>query len=251
MLTPRVALSHLQANIPHSYSVSRTIVIELSTMRSGSTLLKALMSAAPDISSLPEVNFSRYRGADALARIHALCEERIIVLKRPAWFNDAGRYPRLPAVPDTLRLILARDVHTNVASLRKMVFRKLEPRMPRGPIDRWLAARYWSPAYDALLDRFPHGKAGNFWLRYEDLVAEPLDWTAKLFRFLGSEHQEGIDSYPAPVDYDWKWGSDDGGEKIKSLKVQANPVPQSSMEILARVQAIPRVAATRKRLGYG
>ncbi len=228
----------------------RTIVIELSAMRSGSTLLKALMAAAPDISSLPEVNFAKFQSADAPQRIAALCPERIVVLKRPSWFHDARRYPTLPNVPHTRRLILARDVHTNVASLRKMVFRQLEPRLPSGPIDRWLAAKYWAPTYAGLLQRFPHDGRANFWLRYEDLVADPVSWTAQIFAFLGSARAEGVDSYPPPKDYQWKWGSDDGGDKIKSLKVQPNPIPRQAREILARVRHLPIVADTRHRLGY-
>jgi hypothetical protein len=227
----------------------KTIALELSIMRSGSTLLKALMSAAPDISSLPETDFQKYQSVDAASKIAALCNERIVVLKRPAWFNETKSYPKLPNISDVKRVILARDVHTSTASLRKMVFRKAEPIIPNF-VDSWLANGYWASVYANLLDRFPDNGSTNFWIRYEDLVKDPIQWTGKLFQFLGSERNEGIDSYPPPSGYDWKWGSDDGGDKIKSLKVQAPKIPQSSLDILERVQALPKVADVRARLNY-
>lgn len=229
--------------------MEKTIALELSVMRSGSTLLKALMAAAPDISSLPETNFQKFQSANAEAEIAALCPERIVVLKRPAWFNETNSYPKLPNVPLAKRVILARDVHTTTASLRKMVFRKAEPLAPK-LVDKWLANKYWGPVYANLLDKFPDDGNMNFWIRYEDLVRDPIEWTGKLFRFLGSDRTEGVDSYPPPQGYDWKWGSDDGGEKIKSLTVQAPKVPQSSMDILKRVKDLPIVAKVRSRLGY-
>ena len=228
---------------------AKTIALELSIMRSGSTLLKALMSAAPDISSLPETNFQRFQSDNAEAEIAGLCPERIVVLKRPAWFNESRSYPRLPNAPDAKRIILARDVHTSVASLRKMAFRKLESIIPKR-VDNWLANGYWASVYANLLERFPDDGNRNIWIRYEDLVVDPIQWTGKLFRFLGSERSEGTDSYPPPEGYDWKWGTDDGGDKIKSLKVQAPKVPQSSLEILERVRDLPRVADVRQRLNY-
>lgn len=227
----------------------RTVALELSVMRSGSTLLKALMAAAPDISSLPETNFQKFQSTTAESEITSLCSERIVVLKRPAWFNETKRYPKLPNVPNLKRVILARDVHTTTASLRKMVFRKAESMAPRS-LDNWLANKYWAPVYANLLDRFPDNGTTNFWIRYEDLVQEPIEWTGKLFRFLGSDRTEGVDSYPPPQGYDWKWGSDDGGDKIKSLTVLAPKIPQSSIDILERVQSLPQVAAVRTQLGY-
>lgn len=227
----------------------KTIALELSVMRSGSTLLKALMAAAPDISSLPETNFQKFQSATAASEIASLCDERIVVLKRPAWFNETKRYPKLPNISKVKRVILARDVHTTTASLRKMVFRKAELWAPKY-IDNWFANNYWAPVYANLLDRFPDDGNSNFWIRYEDLVQKPIEWTGKLFRFLGSDRTEGIDSYPPPQGYDWKWGSDDGGDKIKSLTVQAPKIPQSSLAILERVQGLPQVALVRARLGY-
>lgn len=234
---------------PSEAIAKKTIALELSVMRSGSTLLKALMSAAPDISSLPETNFQKFQSDSAEEEVSSLSGERIIVLKRPAWFNEIDSYPRLPNVADHKRVILARDVHTTTASLRKMAFRKAEPLVPKRA-DNWLANRYWAEVYLNLLQRFPDDGISNFWIRYEDLVSGPIEWTGKLFRFLGSDRSEGTDSYPPPSGYDWKWGTDDGGEKIKSLKVQAPPIPQSSLAILDRVRNLPSVKKAREKLGY-
>ena len=234
---------------PSEAIAKKTIALELSVMRSGSTLLKALMSAAPDISSLPETNFQKFQSDNAEEEVSNLSEERIIVLKRPAWFNEIDSYPRLPNVADHKRVILARDVHTTTASLRKMAFRKAETLIPKRA-DNWLANRYWADVYLNLLQRFPDDGISNFWIRYEDLVSDPIEWTGKLFRFLGSERSEGTDSYPPPSGYDWKWGTDDGGDKIKSLKVQAPRIPQSSLDILDRVRNLPSVKQARTQLGY-
>ena len=65
---------------PSELTARKTIALELSVMRSGSTLLKALMAAAPDISSLPETNFQRFQSADAEKEISSLSGERIIRL---------------------------------------------------------------------------------------------------------------------------------------------------------------------------
>jgi hypothetical protein len=234
---------------PSEAIANKTIALELSVMRSGSTLLKALMAAAPDISSLPETNFQKFQSADAEREISNLSGERIIVLKRPAWFNETSSYPRLPNVANPKRVILARDVHTTTASLRKMAFRKAEPLIPKR-VDNWLANGYWAKVYLNLHKRFPEDGVSNFWIRYEDLVESPIEWTGKLFQFLGSERSEGTDSYPPHDGYDWKWGTDDGGAKIKSLKVQAHRIPQSSLEILERVKDLPLVKLAREKLGY-
>lgn len=234
---------------PSEAIAKKTIALELSVMRSGSTLLKALMSAAPDISSLPETNFQKFQSDNAEEEVSSLSKERIIVLKRPAWFNEIDSYPRLPNVANSKRIILARDVHTTTASLRTMAFRKAEPLIPKRA-DNWLANSYWANVYLNLQRRFPDDGISNFWIRYEDLVKEPIQWTGKLFRFLGSERSEGTDSYPPPSGYDWKWGTDDGGDKIKSLTVQAPRIPQSSLDILERVKDLPNVKQAREKLGY-
>ena len=73
------------------------IVCVASTMRSGSTLLKALLAEASDVSNLPEQNFQKFvSDAQAADKIAALDDNPIIVLKRPGWYNEIGSYPRLP-----------------------------------------------------------------------------------------------------------------------------------------------------------
>jgi len=234
---------------PTASPSDRVIAVELSAMRAGSTLLKALMAAADDISSLPEINFQKFTGPDARPRIEALCPERIVVLKRPAWFHEAGAYPRLPEVAGLKRVLLARDVHTCVASLRKMAFRRLEPLVPSA-VDRWLAERYWARLYANLRSRFPPLENTNFWLRYEDLCERPKETTAALFAFLGSERTEGTDRYPPPANYDWRWGSDDGGPKIRALSVQPSRVSPRAAAAARRVFPLPATRRTRRLLGY-
>lgn len=228
---------------------SKQIIVELSTMRSGSTLLKALLGSAPDISSLPEIDFQKYQGPNAVEEMEALSEKRIVILKRPAWFNEGARYPKLPNAKNVKRIILTRDVATNVISLRKMAFRKAEPFIPKW-MDIVISNLYWAKVYGSLLNKFPANDPQNFWIRYEDLVSDPITWTAKLYAFVGSEKTEGIDSYAKP-EYKWKWGTDDGGDKIKSLKVLPPKLPTERIaEIHQSLKNSPDVHEVRRALGY-
>ncbi len=230
--------------------LEKQVVLILSTMRSGSTLLKALLAAAPDISNLPEIDFQKYQSNEAGKEIAALDDYPIIALKRPAWFNESNRYPKLPRIDNAKLVILTRDAHTNGLSLRKMVLRKLAPLGPRW-MDAWIAKNYWAKVYGKLLERFPKDDSSNFWIRYEDLIQDPITHTANLFSFIGSSQTEGVDAYPRPGNYEWKWGTDDGGDKIQSLKVQApKAVPQEALKILERVKTIPEVQRVREALGY-
>ena len=47
-----------------SEAIEKTIALELSVMRSGSTLLKALMAAPPDITAF-ETTFQKFQSDDA------------------------------------------------------------------------------------------------------------------------------------------------------------------------------------------
>lgn len=232
--------------MPDSPSPGQAVVI-LSTMRSGSTLLKALLAAAEDVSNLPEIDFQKLKSMEEVAQ---LAQEPIKVLKRPAWFNETGRYPALPPFP-AKRIILARDVAATVLSLRKMAFRQAEGWLPENAVNRWLGTRYWAQVYDRLFERFPADDPSNFWIRYEDLIAQPRQRTAELFAFIGSRQRHGVDEYPPPGDYEWKWGSDDGGPKIRGLKaLPPRPPRERELNAMKQLHPLPSIAAARRKLGY-
>jgi hypothetical protein len=230
---------------------SKTVAVLLSTMRSGSTLLKALLATAPDVSDLPETDFQRFTGERACSRLCALGPEPILVLKRPAWFNEIGRYPRLPEVPRLKRIVLVRDAYPNVLSIRRMLFRHVPLLLRTNVGNRFLVERYWFPITERLAGLAAVDPIDTRLVRYEDVLEDPEGETARLFEFLGSARTEGTATYGAPADYEWKWGSDDGGERIRTLSV-GRPREETSVDtrLAATISRSASVSALRRRLGY-
>jgi len=219
-------------------------------MRSGSTLLKALLAEAPDISNLSEVDFQRYQGGKAVANLSALAPERVILLKRPAWFNELPRYPRFPNLPAYRTLLLVRDVVPTVHSLQKMTFRKAAPLLGNlyAP---WLARRYWAGVTERLLALRDEHPDTTCLVRYEDLTERPIEETARLFAFIGSEQTSGVDSYNMPEGHSWKWGKDDGSPTIRTLRVQPARKPRDPTPRLQKVvDTDERIQRLRRVLGY-
>lgn len=230
--------------------VDKTIVLILSAMRTGSTLLKALLAVAPDVSNLPETNFQRYTGPHDFKKMRDLSRERIVVLKRPSWFNELTTYPHLPPFPRIKKIVLIRDVYETVRSLHKMVFRGLAPHFPSCG-HRFLAERYWTATYENLLALEEHDQEQFIRVRYESLVQNPVEETARLFEFIGSEQPEGVRAYSPPSSFQWKWGSDDGGAKIQTLEVQApKPTQYTNTSLVRIIEASERILHLRKKLGY-
>ncbi len=219
-------------------------------MRSGSTLLKALLAEAPDISNLPEKDFQKFcDDPQALEKIKALDEHPIVVLKRPGWYNEIGRYPRLPKINGLKTVLLIRDVYETVESLRKMTFRTLAPWVGRF-VDGWLAKRYWLGLTNSLLNLHQNQAFETHLVRYEDLTDNPIDETQKLFQFVGSQQLQGVDTYSKPDDFRWRWGSDDNSANIKSLRVQARPPKPRTNSRLVDLMNDPRISDLRSQLGY-
>ena len=203
----------------------RRVALIVSTMRSGSTLLKALLAVAPDISDLPETDFQQYAKSGKENEIFSLCSDPIIVLKRPAWFNEISTYPKLPEIPNLKKIVLIRDAYENVASLRNMVLRNFPFELkPFG--NTFLAEKYWLKINERLVQMAEGDPKNTQLIHYKDLLQTPKKITQQLFSFLGSAQKEGIDQYQKPTGYKWKWGQDDGGEKIKTLKVLKPQTPK-------------------------
>ena len=222
----------------------KTAVFVVCTMRSGSTLLKALLATAPDVSHLPEVNFQEF---SSFKQIKKLSNKKIIVLKRPAIYKEVETYPIIPNVENRKIIFLTRDVFETVHSLLDMN-KKTNNTDTSWTAER-LATNYWASVYEGILSKM-NGTSDVIQIKYEDLVGEPVKHTERLFSFIGSTKKTGTDTYSKPKKYEWRWYLDDGGEKIKSLKVQANEPVVVSEEFREFVETNDRIQDIRKTLGY-
>ena len=220
-------------------------------MRSGSTLLKALLARAPDVSNLSEVNFQQFAGDRSdREKLWSLDSRRIIVLKRPAWYHEVGCYPRLPNISGMKVILLVRDVYDTVQSLRKMTFGRVANVMSPLVIG-WLARNYWAGVNQRLVNlQRTLGDEARL-VRYEDLVGRPIDVTQELFKFIGSQQSTGVDNYEEPDNRRWHWGSDDSSPAIRSLQVQSpRIVNQSNARLIRIIDATKKIAELRERLDY-
>lgn len=236
------ALSHFPRLIAPKH-----FVFIASAQRSGSTLLKALLAVAPDVSHLPEVPFHLYSRRNAW-QLKTLSDKPIIVLKKPSWPNETN-YPQLPPVGAHKIVLLIRHPYETLVSTGKM-YEAMNPDF----WEEWSYERmlydYWLPTYEGMLARGLHLKENSHIVRYEALVEDPVKHTAALYKFIGSERQTGTDTYQNRSE-SWTFMTDDGSDKIKSLKVQPSFKPRENKHLLQIIQREPRVTALIKVLGYG
>ena len=201
----------------------KTIVILLCCVRSGSTLLKALLAEAEDVSHLPEIDF-RDHMSDKYGfyrSVYALDEKRILVLKRPHWFKNANDDRDIPALPTVKTIVLLRDVSGVVGSIKDMLTQVDQKRFKEYiDYDENQMVDYWCDTYENIYKTLDDMDQNYRIVKYEELVANPKAVTADLFSYIGSQQKEGVDVYKVPEKYTWDWGKDDGGQKIKNLKVQ-------------------------------
>ncbi len=218
----------------------------MSAQRSGSTLLKALLAVAPDVSHLSEVPFHRY-GRFNSWQLRSLAEERILVLKKPSWPGEHD-YPSIPPVGDHQIIVLIRHPYETLLSTGKM-YEKLQADF----WSRWsyqsMLYDYWLPTYERMIDRGIADLPNSMAVRYEDLTAHPKRETERLFRFIQSSRRDGTDTYEK-LPKGWAYMQDDGSPNIKSLRVQSRAIQRTNRELLEMIEADDRVKAVLKRLGY-
>ncbi len=227
-----------------------SIVAIASTMRSGSTLLKALLAEADDVLNLPERNFQNRQVVAKILAQHQPNDPPIKVLKKPAWYQESKRYPTIPTIESVRTIALVRDVYDTVISLRKMTFRSLA-NLSAPLVTGWLAKSYWANVTQNLVNLARSRPHDVKLIRYEDIVGDPITVTKGLYKFIGSSKEEGTKAYSAPKDYSWRWGSDDGSPNIKTLEVQP-PREKSVTEsrLLNIMESCDQVNSLRRELGY-
>lgn len=218
----------------------QNLVCLVSAMRSGSTLLKALLGQAPDVSHLEEYNFALLNAENkylSYLKLKDISKEKIILLKRPRWFTDKN-YPRIPSI-DAKVIILYRDVVGVVKSLSK--------RWPEKNLDELI--EYWTKTYESVLrnlEKYPKDQC--FYVNYSELLKHPEKTTRELFCFIESSQKTGVSSYNPPGEEGWKWGKDDGSENIKKMTVQPEPKPDEFSDLIAeKVSKIAEVSAIEIR----
>ncbi len=236
-------------------SPNKTFVHIVSTTRSGTTLLKALLAEAPDVSNIREYDVFRVRMKGPLRRyitLAGLSPKRIIVLKKPPLFDFnhyfADAYPYIPFKEDRI-ILLVRNIPDTVMSMKKMI---VDAHFPKAY--HYLTYKdlidHWCDVYESIIKNIKGLENSRIYiLRYEDLVKDPNRITRELYSFVGSSKKEGVNKYSNPTDREWRWGYDDGGEVIKTLKVSLNK-KKVNRELMSVLKKSKRAKKLYDKFGY-
>ncbi len=214
----------------------QTVVI-YSAMRSGSTLLKALLGTKPDISHLPEVRYEEWpRNRHAFRyRLGRIADEPIVVLKKPCFFNQLADYPVIPPVL-FLPVVIIRNPVDTALSLARRVREKSQIRRGFETYGK-SHVEFWCEVYRNIHEGLTAAGLRPHVVFYEQLMREPEAVTQRLFERIGSGNTDGVRTY-APYG-EWRWGNDDAGQRIQSLTVLERPRADGdeTQAILAEVRA--------------
>ncbi|MCF8246276.1 MAG: sulfotransferase [Saprospiraceae bacterium] len=205
----KVLIKTILGFIVINFYPKKTIVFILSTMRSGSTLLKALLAEAPEIQHTNEIElFSAPNKYIEYFHYWRLTGTPILLVKRPSNFTDYKSYPVLPKI-SSCQIILIRNPVDTINSIVKMNQAVKSYHEIEDIVD------YWCITYDNLAKLEGKKKI----VLFDDLIRYPIDTTSKLFSFIGSKRKLGTKTYSLPESGNWEWGMDDGGELIGQFKV--------------------------------
>lgn len=191
--------------------------------------MKALLGQAEDVSHLPEYDFSMLNSFSrnrAYYIVGKAAPEKHLILKKPRWFTEK-HYPSPPPL-DCQVIVLYRDVQGVVNSLMK--------RWP--DLTQADAIDYWCETYTDILKNLRSFPSDNVhYTHYQDLLDNPVQTTARIFKFIGSKQSTGVSEYSFPDSGKWEWGKDDGSGNIYALSVKAKKPASPQMLVMNEVTA--------------
>ncbi len=227
------------------FGAPKQFVLMTGTMRSGSTLLKALLAEADDVSHLLEVEFGHYPliwPELTLWCFYSLSNKPIIVLKRPAQFDIYNHIPFENSFVRLKIIITLRNPYDTILSLKNAY---------KGSKTYPELAEYWCRSMEMILDDKRLLSHDVLFSKYEDLVKEPVAQTEKIFKFINSRRTEGVRTYTASTTFKkFKLGRDDGFGKIKTGEVQEVKNKVFDEELLELLKNNQRLLKLSERLGY-
>jgi hypothetical protein len=239
---PEEALGRLFHEI---YPAKKAVVI-YSTMRSGSTLLKALLGTNPEISHLAEVPYQNWptRRYAFYYRLWESASQRVVVLKKPCFYTEIPRYPLIPPI-DFLPIIAIRNPVDTALSLAKRVHDSEGIRQGFETYGKSFIS-YWCETYRNIRERLTSLGLSPLIVCYEELVREPERVTQCLFQGIGTIDTAGVRTYQ-PYGQ-WQWGRDDAGERIWTLEVQERPRQENddTNRLLEEVHGSDQAAAVMR-----
>lgn len=179
----------------------RQLVYILSHMRAGSTLLKALLGNAEDVSHISEFDHWEVD----VKEVNKTCSEKIIVIKKPLGYRVKDRESYFVGEGKIIRL--TRNKQDVVRSMQKLPgLSDINPNL----------ISYAYDEVEEILDNLVKDRGDVIHVTYENILNDPIGITKQLFKFIGSKETKGYSTYES---IGWKWGTDDASEKIKSLRV--------------------------------
>lgn len=215
----------------------------VSSMRSGSTLLNYLLSTKTDVSSLPEIPFTKAE------RVILDATEPIVIIKSPGWYSNMKSYPQIPNTIRKKVIILIRNPYDTIISLHKMNLATNLAYALR--MNEEILLKYWIQIYKNIIDYIDREKTvEKFIVKYENLINDPITTTNKIFNFIETINKNGVDSYNKPDTFKWGWGvkgGGDGGDIIKKLKVISRVNMFNNLKLL---KLIKNDSDTKKILRY-